>query len=178
MSPRIDYLVVTLLVGDETHIIVVGDFLYLLAATLNDFLLLGRNDDVAKVERKTSHVCHAITQVLDTVKELASLGHTDSLDYVGNQATESLLGNDIVEEAHLCRNDAVHNDTTYRRFHHALLNLSVYQVVYDHLDQSVEVTLALVVGNQGLLGTIECQTLALGTGTNLGDIIETEHHIL
>ena len=50
VSPRIDYLVVTLLVGDETHIIVVGDFLNLLATTLNNLLLLRWDDNITKVE--------------------------------------------------------------------------------------------------------------------------------
>jgi len=50
VSPRINHLVVTLLVGDESHVIVVGDFLNLLAATLNDSLLLWWDDDIAKVK--------------------------------------------------------------------------------------------------------------------------------
>ena len=36
----------------------------------------------------------------------------------------------------------------------------------------------LVVGNDSLLGTIELQTRSLGTGTKLGDIIQSQHHIL
>ena len=50
VSPCIDNLVVTLLVGDETHVIVVGDFLNLLATTLNDSLLLWWDNDITKVK--------------------------------------------------------------------------------------------------------------------------------
>jgi len=42
----------------------------------------------------------------------------------------------------------------------------------------VKVTTTLITGNQSLLRTIECQSLALSTRANLGNIVETKHHIL
>ncbi len=178
MGPCIDYLVVTLGIGDETHIIVVGDFLNLLVTLSHDFLLLWRDDDIAKVERQTGNVSHAVTQVLDTVEELTSLCHTHSLDNVGNQATEGLLGNDVIEEAHLLGDNLIDDDTTHGSLDHAVLQFAVHQVLHNHLDRSVEVAAALVVGNQSLLSTIESESLALGTRTELGNIVETQHHIL
>ena len=91
MSPGIDNLVVTLLIGNETHIIVIGDFLNLLMTLSHDFFLLWWNNDITKVERKTGNVSHTITEVLDTIEELAGLCHTDSLDYIRNKSAQSLL---------------------------------------------------------------------------------------
>ena len=91
MSPGIDNLVVTLLIGNETHIIVIGDFLNLLMTLSHDFFLLWWNNDITKVERKTGNVSHTITEVLDTIEELAGLSHTDSLDYIRNKSAQSLL---------------------------------------------------------------------------------------
>ena len=56
--------------------------------------------------------------------------------------------------------------------------LTLNDIVDEHLNRSVEVALAVVVGDDGLFGTVEAQALALGSGTELGDIVETEHHVL
>ena len=53
--------------------------------------------------------------------------------------------------------------------------LTLNDIVDEHPDRSVEIALAVVVGDDGLFGTVEAQTLALGSGTELGDIVETEH---
>ena len=50
VSPCINYLIVTLVVGDETHVIVVHDFLNLTVTLLYKVLLLWWNDDVVEVE--------------------------------------------------------------------------------------------------------------------------------
>ena len=88
MCPGINHLIVTLLIGDETHL-VVGFHLVDLVLTFPDnvFLLL-RYDNIVKVERETCHISHAITEVLDPIQELTGTRHTDSLDNVGDKATE------------------------------------------------------------------------------------------
>ena len=88
MGPGIDNLVVTLVGGDETHIIVVGNLLDLALSLLYDSFLLNRNDDIVEVERQTGYIRHVVTQVLDTVKEGAGASHTDCLDNAGDDATE------------------------------------------------------------------------------------------
>ena len=178
MCPGVDNLVVTLVLSDEAHAIVVLDGTNFVLTALHNLLLFWRDDDVVKVERQTSDVCHAVTEVLDAVEELAGTSHTDSLDYAGDDATQGLLRDDVVEEAYLIGYNLVHDDTTYRGLHHAGLELAVYEVGDNDLYRSVEVALALVVGDDGLFSTVECQTCALSTGTELGDIIESEHHIL
>ena len=88
MCPGIDNLVVTLVVGDEAHVIVIGDGLYLIITFLYQFLLLLRDDDIIEVEGKTGEVSHTVTKVLDTVEELTSLSKTNMLDHVGNDVTQ------------------------------------------------------------------------------------------
>ena len=84
MCPSINNLVVTLLVGNETHIVVIGDCLNLLITFLNEFFLFLRNDNIIEVERQTCEVCHTITEVLDTIEELTCTGETNLLDNVSN----------------------------------------------------------------------------------------------
>ena len=58
------------------------------------------------------------------------------------------------------------------------LGLAIDDIVDDHLHQGVQVALTLVMGDDSLLRTVEGQTLTLGTRTDLGDIVQTKHHIL
>ena len=91
MCPGVDNLIVTLGVGDESHVIVLGNLTHFLVTFLHEgFLLLG-DDNIVEVERKSGKVGHAITEILDTVEELASLGETYILDNVGDDVTEALL---------------------------------------------------------------------------------------
>ena len=61
VRPGIDNLIVTLVVGDESHVIVIGDLPDLSITLLDQLCLLLRNDDIVEVERQTSEVSHAVT---------------------------------------------------------------------------------------------------------------------
>ena len=178
MRPGINNLVVTLGVGDETHIIIVGDFLNFLLAFLYDAILLLWDDDVIQVERKTGYIRHVVTQVLNTIEECTSTGHTHSLDNIGDDATQGLLRYNVIKETYLVGDNLVDDDTADRSIDKVLYGLAVYDVVDQYLNWCMQVALAIIVGNNGLLGTIETETLALSTGTELGNIVQTEHHIL
>ena len=178
MRPGIDHLIVTLVVGNESHIIVVSNLTDFLITLGNQLGLLLRDDDIIEVERQTGEVCHAVTQVLDTVEELAGLSETDILDNVGDDVAQALLRDDSIHITNLLGDNAVNDDTTNRGLHHVALGLAVDHIVDDHLHLSVEITLALIMGDDSLLRTVECQTLTLGTRADLSDIVETQHHIL
>ena len=163
VSPGIDHLVIALVVRDEAHVIVVGNLTDVLVTLGNQLGLLLRDDDVVEVERQTGLVGHAVAQVLDTVEELAGLSETDVLDDVGDDVAQRLLRDDLVDIAHLVGDDAVHDDTAHRGFDGVLVGVAVLVAVVDHhLHLGVQVALTLVVGDDGLFGTVERQTLALG----------------
>ena len=178
VRPSINHLVVTLVVGDESHVIVVGNLTHLLVTLLDEFCLLLRDDDIIEVERQTGQVSHAVTEILDTIKELAGLSETDILDNVGDDVAQTLLRDDGVDKTNLLGDDAVDDNTTNGCLDHVTLGLTIDDIVDDNLHQSVEVALTLIVGDDCLLGTVEGETLTLGTRTDLGDIVETQHHIL
>ena len=52
------------------------------------------------------------------------------------------------------------------------------EIINEHFHLRMEVAAAVVIGDNCLFRTIEGQTFTLGSHTYLGDIIETEHHIL
>ena len=179
MCPSIDDLVITFVVRDETHTIIIGNAFHFFVSAANQFLFFFRNDNITQVERQTAHVCHTITQILDTVQEFASTSHTYRLDHVGDDAAQSLFGNDVVEITDFFRYDFVDNHTAYGRFHHLLFQLAIrIQVLYHNFNRRMNVYTLLIIGNDSLFGTIECQTFALRSGTELGNIVQAQHHIL
>ena len=112
VGPCINHLVITLVVGDESHVIVVHNLANFLVSFLYQALLLWRDDDVVKVERKSGEISHAIAEVLDSVEELAGTGKTDRLDDIGNDVAQTLLRNNGIHIAHFIGNDSVNNHAT------------------------------------------------------------------
>ena len=88
VCPRINHLIVTLLISDETHFIVSLHLVYLTLTLTNDISFLIRNDDIIEVKGKTCNICHTVTKVLDTIKELTSTSHTNSLNNVSDKTTK------------------------------------------------------------------------------------------
>ena len=88
VCPRINYLIITLLISDETHFIVSLHLVNLILTLTYDICLLNWHDDIIEVEGKTSNVSHTITKVLDTIKELTSTRHTNCLNNVSNKTTK------------------------------------------------------------------------------------------
>ena len=151
MCPDIDNLVVTLGVGDETHR-VVGKHLFNLSITVvNELFLFGRNNDVAKVERKTTLECHLVSEVLDIVEELSRAGNTTGLDNAADDYTQRLLRNDFVNVANLVRNKLVNKNTAHRGvFYHLVNEVAVFvKVLHNYRNWRMERYLAFVVGNFG-----------------------------
>ena len=146
---------------------------------LNNLSLFLRNDDIVEVERKSTFVCLAITEVLDTIEELASTSHTDTLDNLGNDVTERLLRDDGVDKSNFARNHFVDNDTTYRGLYQVTDGKTILiDIIYQHLYRGVHSHLAFIVGDDGFLRTVEGETCTLSTRTELGDVVEAEYHVL
>ena len=178
MRPGINHLIITLVVSDESHVIVVSNLTHLFITLLDQVSLLLRDNNIIEVERQTSQISHTVTEVLDSIKEFTSLSETYVLNHIGDDVAQTLLRDNSIHETNLLRNDAIDDDTTNRSLNHTALGLAVNDIVDNHLHLSVEVALALVMGDDCLLGTVEGKTLTLGTRTDLGDVVKTKHHIL
>ena len=61
MCPNIDHLIVTFVIGNETHIIVVYDLFYFVVTFLHQGLFFLRNDNITQVEWQTTLERHLIT---------------------------------------------------------------------------------------------------------------------
>ena len=168
LRPSFHHLLVTVLVGDKTHLIVHRDLVNGIVTVLNNLLLLSRNDDIVKHERQTTFVCLAITEVLDTIEEFASTSHTHTLDDASDDLLQRLLTNDLIDEADLLWNHIVDDDTTNGGLHKMLVWIAILiDITNNTLDEGVHIHLTFVEGNNGFFWTIECKTFSLCTWTYL-----------
>ena len=117
LCPGVNYLVVALVVGGQTHAVVVGDGFDFLLSFLDNALLGFRDDNIVEVERQTCGVGHAITEVLNTVEEFASTVHTYRFNHIGDNLAQGLLLDYIVEIAHFVGDDAINDNSANRSFH-------------------------------------------------------------
>ena len=179
MCPSIDNLVITLVVGNETHIIVSHDLLNLLISLLNQRVFFSRNKHIGQVERQTTLKCHIVTQVLDIIQELSGTSYATSLDYPTDDVAKRLLTQHLVYITNLFRHELVDHQTSNRSLNHRLHQVTVrIQILHVNMDRSMDIQLLLIVSDRSLFRTIESQTFALCTLAQLGNIIQTKHHIL
>ena len=152
VCPNIDNLIVTLVVGDEAHIVVVHHLVNLTVALANQLCLFGRDNHVAQVERQTALECHTVAKVLDIVKELSRNGSSASFVNLTDDVAQRFFGQHLVDETNLNRNELVHNHTAYGCLKNGVFHLTINQVFGFHLDSCVKVDTFLVVGNVHLFG--------------------------
>ena len=179
MCPNINNLIVTFVVGNETHIIVIDHLLYFVIPFLNQCLFLFRDNNITQVEWQTALEGHLITEVLDSVKEIGSLRHTTHLNYITNNITKRFLRDNRIDIASFRRNNLVHNNTSDRSLTHYIHNITILvNILHDYFYRSMDIHLTLVIRNQCLFRSVESQTFTFSTGTQLGNIIQTKNHIL
>ena len=78
------------------------------------------------------------------------------VDHIGDDVAETLLGDFLIDIAHLLGDDAIHDDTTDRGLNSMLIGPTVFvAIVNHHLHQGVQVALTLIMGDDSLFGTIE-----------------------
>ena len=88
MCPGINNLIVTFVVGDESHVVVHGDLFHLFVTAFHKFLFLFRDNNITQVERQATLKGHVVTQVLDAVEEVCRTSYTHTLDNVADDITE------------------------------------------------------------------------------------------
>ncbi len=179
IRPDIDYLVITLVVRDKTHVVVAYHGIGRGIALVDELLLLPGDDHSIEVERQTALECHAVTHVLDIVEERSHLVGTGLLHDHGDDVAQRALRKHLVDISHLLGYDLIEEDTADSSLLQHLYGLSVLvQIAHHALNDGMQVGTLLVVGDDRLLGAVEHMTCALDSGTRLGNIVQTEDHIL
>lgn len=180
VGPDVDDLIVTLVVGDDTEIEVIHDLLDLAEAVSDDLLFLLRYDDVGEVEGESCLVGHVVAEVLDAIEESGALCDTAVLDHLTDDESEVLLTHHSVVEWELTlRHHLIEEHATIGGLDDVGDRLTLLvEILYTCLDDGVHIEGALIVSDLYLLEVTEYLALTLGSGACLGDVIESEDHIL
>ena len=180
MSPCIDNLIITLVIGNETHIIVHRDLFNFFITAFYKFFFFLRNDDIAQVKRQTSLKCFLVTQVLDAIQEVTGTCHTDLLDNIADDVAQGFFRNNGIQITAFVRNQLIDNDTADRSFlNHLLNNVAILvKVVCHHTDNSMNVYLSFIISNHRFFRTVENQSFTFSSLTEFSNIIESQYHIL
>ena len=180
LCPDIDDLLVAFLIGDKTHLEVVHDFCHLSISFVDNLFLLRRDEHVAEVEGQTAAECHVVAEVLDVVEELCRAGDTALLDDDGDDVAERLLGQNLVEISYFLGDVLIDEDTTDGSVLYDMADrIAVFVDIVDKdLDRCVERDATFVICNLSLFGSVECMSFTFVAGAELGDIVQTEDHIL
>ncbi|MPM05097.1 hypothetical protein SDC9_51381 [bioreactor metagenome] len=104
MCPGINNLVVTFVVGNESHVVKIHNFFYFGITFFHQFFFFSRNNYIIQVERQTSFESHAVTQILDIIEELSSTGNTANFDYIPNDVAQRFFRKQFVDITHFSRN--------------------------------------------------------------------------
>src|SRR5690606_2073240 len=159
--PHVDYLVVTLVVSDQTHVIVHGDRFYLLVCFCDEIFLTVRNDDISKAERQSAFESEFVTHVLDIVEECCccwNVGHGQNLS---DDITERLLGEDFVDVTCSFRNYLIEQYTSCCSLDDFPNKLSFFVEVFcTNFNPCVELEPSFVQGDVHFLSRIECQSFS------------------
>ena len=179
VRPDVDDLVVTLVVGDQTHVVVLHDGIRPVVSLLHEFLLLLGDDHGIEVERQTALECHPVSHVLDVVEEVGHLVGTGLLHHDGDDVTQRTLREDLVDVSDLLRYDLVEEDAADGGLlQHAHGVALLVDVVDQALHDGVQIGALLVVGDDGLFGAVEDLPFTLDALAGFGDVVETEDHVL
>ena len=129
MCPDVDDLVVTFVVGDETHIVVAQHFVDFLVGFVDKRFLDLRDDHIAEVEGQPALESHDEPEVLDIIEEIGSLLGTGCFQDVPDDVAEGLLGEQLVDVTHLFRYDLVEEDPSAGGFNDLVHRLAIDPVI-------------------------------------------------
>ena len=183
IRPHVNHLVVTLVVGDQAHVVVHEDVFYLFIGTCNQGLFFFGHHNVSQGEGQTTAEGVGVSQVLHIVQELGRSRHVRAAQDVGNDVPQGLLRQQFVDKSNLDRNHIVEQDASYRGLNQFDNILAVLQGAGTNLHNGVQVDGLFVVGNHYLLRRIEHLAFALdgvlgGVLTGLGHVVQTQDHVL
>src|SRR5690606_11389597 len=152
-SPDIDYLVVALVVCDQTHHVVVPNCINFFLSSGNKFTFLSRDLHIIETHRETTLVRHLESKVFDIIEELRSLRQTCKFEDIRDDGLQFLLRQQFVNESDFFRHILVEQHTSYNSVDqlHAELAGEFIPDFYPYLNKGMLGNPAFIVGNDYFL---------------------------
>ena len=169
-GPSINDAVITTIIGNNTGIVRLGDFLYFSITIGNYFVLISRNQDIIQVEAQATLERLAVTEVLDIIQEDCRTTYSTSFD----DHRDHLLNSALLHGYVLIADFFGHVSVNHRAARGCLNDFSVNT----NLDEGVDVHFTFVQSNGALFRRVEDKPFSFNASLGFGNIVQTQNHIL
>ena len=183
ICPTVDDLVVSFVVGDQTHVVVVPHFVHFALSFFQRILLNGRNNQVSQVEGQPTPESPGKAHFLDFVQEVGSNCKIRQFDYLADYGFEVFLGHQAVLVRNTFRHYLVEQDPTHRSIDQTHDFLSVFRNRNTYFDLGVQINFTFVEGNDYLFRRVKFHAFPfhdhISNGSLLlGDVVQAQYHVL
>ena len=173
MCPSINNLVITFVVGNEPHVIVVHNLFNFVITFFHQRLFFRWDQNVSQVEGQTTFESHIITQILDIIQELSRTGNTTSLDHLTDDITESFFTQYFINITDFFRNKFIDHQTPDRSFDHFLNRITfLIYVVHIYFDRSMDIHFLFIICDRCFFRSIENKTFTLCSLAHFGYVVQ------
>ena len=192
LLPGLHYLFVALLLGNQAALVVSRNLIHRILGFLNQLRLLGRHGHIGNRYGHGRLGGIFVAHGLDIIQHLCGPGGTVGIDYFLQNLFQAFLAymeihfqlqliarNTPVHKAQILGQDLVENKTPHGGLNDIRDFLSIRCLfAYADLDLGLEADHAVLIGENSFVDTLKAFALALDSRTLLGQIVNTQHHIL
>jgi len=179
VRPSIDNLIITFVVGYESHIVVIQDFFHFPISFFNKFFLVFRNNHIIQIEGKSTSEGHIVTQFFDIVQKLSRTRHPTSFNNPADNVSQRFFWKQFVDITNFFGNTLIENNSSDSGLNQFFYRISIFiQIPGTNFYASMNINFMFIVSYFCFFGRIKYQSFTQSIGTWFGDIIQTKHHIL
>src|ERR1051325_601890 len=184
MRPDVDDLVVTFVVGDETHVVVTQHFVHLVVRLLDEFSFFFGDQNVTEVEGETTTECRHEPERLDLIEEACYGSHVGLLHDIVDDITQRLFSEQFVDVTCSFRHHLVEQYASNGSFDDCRNHLvTFFGIIHFQFDDGVQVNAFFVERDHHFISRIEGQSFTgyfffFGGFFCFGQVIQAKHHVL
>jgi dipeptide/tripeptide permease len=140
MCPDINNLIISFVIGNETHVIVVQYLINLVVTICHKFFFLGRNNHIIQVKRQTTSKGHVISEIFYIIQKLCCFCNTCNFKNASNNISKRFLGKQLIYVAYFFRHSLVENNPAYSGFNYFCYLLTTLNIFRTYLNYSMQIT--------------------------------------
>ena len=184
MRPSIKHFVITLLLGDDSTLVVFTELQNFFFRRSNDFLFGIRGHQVVGRERQTTPSTLTEAQLVHVIKQVDRLTTAQQLITVGNHSRQITTLHGVVVEVHSLGQHHVKQDATVRRFDDRnrltlfVVQANIASLRQTNFDLCMEFNYTLSERMIGFFQRGEDHSFALLIWQHKRDVVTTHHRVL
>ena len=183
MCPDVNYLVVTFIICNEPHAVVIENLFNLFVTLRYKFCLFFRYDNIIEVEGETSLECCVETEVLYCIKEISCFSCSCKFKNTADNIPQGFLCKKFIYISYLTWNNLVEDNTTDSCFNKMIYKFSILAVINLNLNECMKVNFTFIVCYCNLFRRIEYKPFApyfvlFGALSSFCYVVKAKNHVL